>query len=164
MVLITVSSVNFTMLLLCRFSQTFFGRTVFLKLSIGQFSDTQNPPVIVAECPKIFDVQCLWGRISSLLKRFLFLSIHRLYFIQVLHKIYMEKSVTRTFLGLFFWVPIPFKLCQNTSGCSTEPSCCANIEIKSRTKQMLLQIIQCHCIQVQKLHKTPEVQKALMLV
>ena len=37
----------------------------------------------------------------SLLKRFLFLSIHRLYFIQVLHKIYMEK-VLQQFYGVHF--------------------------------------------------------------
>ena len=36
--------------------QTFIGHTVFLKLRIGQFSDTQKPPIVVAECPKIFDV------------------------------------------------------------------------------------------------------------
>ena len=31
-----------------------------------------------------------------------------------------EKSVTRTFLGAFFWAPIPFKQYQNTSACGTE--------------------------------------------
>ena len=30
------------------------------------------------------------------------------------------KSVTKTFWGAFFWVPIPFKQYQNTSGCSTD--------------------------------------------
>ena len=29
----------------------------------GYFSDTQKPPMVVAECPKIFDVQCIRGRI-----------------------------------------------------------------------------------------------------
>ena len=29
------------------------------------------------------------------------------------------KSVTRTFLGAFFWAPIPFRQYQNTSGCGT---------------------------------------------
>ena len=42
--------------------QMFFRHTIFLKLRIGQFSDTQKPLIIVAECPKIFDVQCIWGR------------------------------------------------------------------------------------------------------
>ena len=39
----------------CRI-QMFFGHTVFLKLRIGYFSDRQQPPMAVAECPKIFDV------------------------------------------------------------------------------------------------------------
>ena len=30
-----------------------------------------------------------------------------------------EKSVTRTFLNAFFWVPVPFKRYQNTSGCGS---------------------------------------------
>ena len=53
-----------------------------------------------------------------LLKRFLFLSIHRLYFIQFLHEIYMEKSVTRTSMA-FFWAPITIKPYQNTYRCNT---------------------------------------------
>ena len=48
----------------------------------------------------------------SPLKRFLFLSIHRLYFIQVLHEIYIWKKS-------FFGAAIPFKQQQNTSGRST---------------------------------------------
>ena len=31
----------------------------------------------------------------------------------------MEESVTRTFLGEFFWVLIPCKWHQNASGCGT---------------------------------------------
>ena len=52
----------FHVLLQCRI-QTFFGHTFFLKLRIGQFSDTQKPPWVAGECPKKFDVQCIWGRI-----------------------------------------------------------------------------------------------------
>ena len=53
--------------------QTFFGHTVFLKLRIGQFSDTQKLPMVIAGYPKIFDVQCIWGRIfASLEKIFVF--------------------------------------------------------------------------------------------
>ena len=54
-------------------SATFSGLTIFLKLRIGEFSDTQKPPMVVAECSKIFDVQCIWGRIFvSLEKIFVF--------------------------------------------------------------------------------------------
>ena len=35
----------------------------FLKLGMGYFSDTQKAPTVVAECPKILDVQSIWGRI-----------------------------------------------------------------------------------------------------
>ena len=49
-----------------------------------------------------------------LLKRFLFLSIHRLYFIYFLQEIYMEKVLQE-----ILWVPILFKRYQNTSGCGT---------------------------------------------
>ena len=51
--------------------QTFFGHTDFLKLRIGQFSDTPNLPKVVAAGPKIFHVQCIWGRI--------FVSIEKIY-------------------------------------------------------------------------------------
>ena len=54
----------------CRI-QTFFGHTVFLKLKIGYFSDTQKNLMVVAEFPKIFDVQCIWGRIFVSLERIL---------------------------------------------------------------------------------------------
>ena len=50
-----------------------------------------------------------------LLKIFLFLSIHRLNFIQFLREIYMEKILEK-----FVWAPIPFKWYQNTYGCDTD--------------------------------------------
>ena len=37
-------------------SRRFFGHTVFMNLRIGYFSDTQEPSMVVAEDPKIFDV------------------------------------------------------------------------------------------------------------
>ena len=37
------------------------------------------------------------------------------------------KSVTRKFLSAFFWVPIPFKRYQNTSGCSTDTNSIVDI-------------------------------------
>ena len=49
----------------------------------------------------------------------MFLSICRLYFIQFLHEIYMEK-VLQELVWVPFWVPIPFKWYQNTSGCGTD--------------------------------------------
>ena len=57
---------------------------------------------------------CLW-------KRFLFLSIHRLFHLDFRCDIY-GKSVTRTYLGAFLWVPITFKWYKNTSGCGTDIS------------------------------------------
>ena len=52
----------------CRI-QMFSGHTVFLKLRIGQFSDTQKPPMVVAEGLKIFDVQWIWRRIFVSFKK-----------------------------------------------------------------------------------------------
>ena len=52
-----------------------------------------------------------------LFKMFLFLSIHRLYFIEFLHEI--DRKSVKIFLGFFFWVPILFKWYQSTSGCGT---------------------------------------------
>ena len=75
--------------------------------------------MIVAECPKIFDVQCIWGRILvSLEKIFVFKYSQTMFNLVFTSNIY-EKSVTRNFLGKFFWAPILFKQYQNTSGCNT---------------------------------------------
>ena len=86
-------------------TQTFFGQTFFLKLRIGQFSDTQKTPMVIAECPKIFDVQCIWGRIFvSLEKIFVFKcsqNIFRLVFTSNIQR----KRVTRTFWVHFFGHP-----------------------------------------------------------
>ena len=49
--------------------QIFFGHTVFLKLRIGLFSDAQKLSMVVTECPKIFAVQCFWGRIFVSLEK-----------------------------------------------------------------------------------------------
>ena len=84
----------------CRI-QTFSGHTVILKLRIGQFGDTQKHPVVAAEGPKIFNFQCVLEGYFCLLKKFLFLSIYRSYFIQFLRETYNRKSV-RTFLAAFF--------------------------------------------------------------
>ena len=46
--------------------QMFFGHTVFLKLRIRSFSDTQKAPIIVTESSKIFQILCDvgWGIVS----------------------------------------------------------------------------------------------------
>ena len=79
------------------------------------------PPssLIVAECPKMFDVQSIWGRtFESTEKIFVFKYSQAIFHLGFTWIIYW-KSVTRTFLGTFFWAPAPFKRYQNTSGCST---------------------------------------------
>ena len=57
------------------------------------------------------------GRLH-LLKRYYFLTISRLYLIKFLCEIYMEKVLQELFC-VFFWVLIPFKRYQNTSGWCT---------------------------------------------
>ena len=52
----------------CRI-QKCFRDNVYLKLRIGWLRDTQKPPMVVAECPKLFDVQCIWGRIFVSLEK-----------------------------------------------------------------------------------------------
>ena len=53
------------------------------------------------------------------------------------HVVYMwnryGKCVPRTFLGRFFWVPIPLKRYQNTSGCSTVWKIKKSREIRTNT-------------------------------
>ena len=76
--------------------------------------------MVVAECPKIFEVRCIWGWIFVYLdKNFVFK-----YFWTIFHLVFMwnihGKGVTRTFGGIFFWVPVPLKRYQNTSGCTTD--------------------------------------------
>ena len=83
--------------------QMFFGHTILLMLRIGQFSDTQKPQIVVAECPKIFDVQCIWGRIFvSLEKIFVFKYLQTIFNLVSTSNI-CAKSVAKTFLGTFFW-------------------------------------------------------------
>ena len=86
--------------------QMFFWHTVFLKLSIGQFSDTQNPPVVVAEeCPKIFDIQCAWGRIFVSLEKIFVCKYCRLYFTYFLLEICIEKTLHKLLRARFFGHP-----------------------------------------------------------
>ena len=88
-----------------------FGDTIFLKLRIGQFSDTQRLQLRVQ---KYLMLNTFWEGYLCLLKRLAFFSIHRLYFIQFSHEIYMEEVLQE-----LSWVPILFMWCQNTSGCRT---------------------------------------------
>ena len=55
---------------LCQYRiQKCFRDNVYLKLRIGWLRDTQKAPMVVAECPKLFDVQCIWGRIFVSLEK-----------------------------------------------------------------------------------------------
>ena len=61
--------------------------------------------MVVAECPKILDVQCIWGGIFvSLEKIFVFKYSQTIFHLVFTLNIY-GKSVTRTFLGTFFRHP-----------------------------------------------------------
>ena len=52
-----------------------------------------KPPMIVAECPKLFDVQCICEMILVSLERFfVFKYSQTIYFFWLLREIYMEKS------------------------------------------------------------------------
>ena len=74
----------------------FFGRTVFLKLRIGWFSDTPKPSIIEAECPKISDVQCIWGRIfESLEKSF----VSQVFVDYISFRFYVKHTWKNIFLG-----------------------------------------------------------------
>ena len=84
---------------------TFFGDTVFLKLRIGQFSDTQKPLMVVAECPKIFDVQCIWGRIFVSPEKIFVFKYLQTIFHQFLCEIYMGKRTQELFWVHFFGCP-----------------------------------------------------------
>ena len=85
---------------------TFFGHTVFLKLRIGQFSDTPTSP-----SPPRLQLSQLsfqnylmfnaFGEGYVCLLKMLFLRICRLYFIQFLREVYMEKVLHELFGVLF---------------------------------------------------------------
>ena len=67
------------------------------------------PPMVDVEWLKIFDVQCIWGKIIvSLEKIFVFKYSYTIFHLVFTWNIY-RKRITRTFLGAFFWAPIPFK-------------------------------------------------------
>ena len=58
-----------------------------------------SPPIIVAECPKVFDIQCIWGKIfESLENIFVFKYSQIIFHLGFAWNIY-GKSVTRTFFG-----------------------------------------------------------------
>ena len=81
----------------------FFGHTVFLKLRIRSFSDTQKTPIIVAGSPKIFHVQCIWGRIFEPLKKIFVFKYS--YTILHLYSFYMKniwKKCYKNFFGCIF--------------------------------------------------------------
>ena len=61
------------------------GHTVFMKLRIGWFSDTPSPPMVEAEGPKIFHVQCILGRMFAYIENVC------VCFVQFLHEIDTER-------------------------------------------------------------------------
>ena len=72
--------------------------------------------MIVAEYPKIFDVQCIWRRILVSLEKIFIFSVFVDYILFSFYVKYIcKKKITRTSLGTFFWVPMPFKRYQITS-------------------------------------------------
>ena len=78
-------------------SQTFFGH----KLRIEWFSDTQKPPLVVAECSKIFDAPCIWGRIFVSLEKIFVFKYFETLFNLVFRWIIHRKKVTIIFSAYF---------------------------------------------------------------
>ena len=55
--------------------------------------------MVLAECPKMFDVQCIWGRIFvSLENDFCFLVFVEYISFSFLREVYMEKVLQELFL------------------------------------------------------------------
>ena len=71
------------------------------------------------DCPKIFDVQCIWGRIFVSLENIFVFKYSQTIFNLVFRWNIYGKCVTRKILGALFWAPIPFRRYQNTSGCGS---------------------------------------------
>ena len=60
--------------------------------------------MVVAECPKMFDVQCIWGWIFvSLENDFCFLVFAEYISFSFLREIYMEKVLQELFLQFLFY-------------------------------------------------------------
>ena len=76
-----------------------------------------------------------------LLKGFLFLNIRRLYIFFGFYVKYIWKKVKISFWAHFFWVPIPFKRYQNTSGWGTAQHHCFAASIKLDTSNVFTRII-----------------------
>lgn len=52
-----------------------------------------------------------------------------------------RKNVGSTFFGCIFWVPIPFKQHQNTSGCGTENIISNIINVNNRTLKFYIYLL-----------------------
>ena len=89
----------------CSDASRCFGHTVFLKLRIGQFSDTQNPQWLFLSVQNYLMFNAFGEGYFCLLKMLLFLSIPSVYFIQFLREIYMEKVLQELFWVPFFGCP-----------------------------------------------------------
>ena len=61
-----------------------------------------NPPMVVAECQKMLDIQCIWGRIFVSLEKILVFKYSDTIFHLVFCEIYMEKVLQELFWAHFF--------------------------------------------------------------
>ena len=61
--------------------------------------------MVVAECPKIFDVPCIWERIFVSLENIFVFKYSQIIFYSVSRWNIYGKSVIRTYLGTFFRRP-----------------------------------------------------------
>ena len=76
--------------------------------------------MVVAECPKIFGVQCIWGRMFLSLENIFVFKYSQTKFQSVFAWNIFGKNIRKICLGAFLRAPIPFKRYQNTSGCDTD--------------------------------------------
>ena len=72
--------------------------------------------MVIAEDLKIFDAQCIRGRIFVSFKK-----IFDFKYSQTISFTFYVNYIWKKCYKNFFWVIIPFKWHQNTSGCGTEP-------------------------------------------
>ena len=87
--------------------------------------------MFVAECPKIFHVQCICGRIFVSLEKIFVFKYSQTIFNFSFYVKYIQKKGYKIILGSFSWVPILFKWYQNISGCGTANIPCTFLLFKT---------------------------------
>ena len=75
--------------------------------------------MVVADGPKIFDVQWIWERIFVFLEKDFCFQVFGDYISFRFYAKYIWKKCCKKFFERIFWAHTPFKQYQNTSGCST---------------------------------------------